>query len=473
MKWVFVWALVLFTAGCSGLRGQARDLYEQGAYREAIQTYEAILQQDPNDAEALAGLKKARTTFIDKKLIEVRKARMGANRQLALDTLLEICQLENAWSYYPGGPMANTQEEESAEAMRFVETQVGDSITKERPLFGLYLLTHYKPIFSGSFTGRREYLLRGLHKAGKKQCDGLARQETPTQPYYSEFVRKVCVAWGLPGQGKATGAAAKRATLYKALSVQSAITGFPEPYQRAMRSALDRAFRETPWFDPKGARTLSLNLHGRFHLEHQREREHRVHGYTVQVPYTAYEEVTKTRQVPYTDSFSKQTRYRTETYSEQQPVTRTQSIPRTQNYDGIAHHQELEWRAQGDLKLASLSRTLLLDATSEKEGFEHHWNLPNIGLYPEKADLEDPDAWVRHHAERLASDLRAQSDDVWENLYCQPQATDPTLVATGDLVHRCLRLRVQSPPDFASAWYDKFVGLSVEQAHELLKLSEL
>lgn len=489
MKFLFAAALALTLVGCSGLRGKADSLYEKGAYFEAIQTYEAALQQNGRDEEALAGLKKARGMYLDKKLIEVRKARLATNRQLAIDTLLELVKNETQWDFFPGGAVAVTQEEESIESMRFVEAQMNDAVTKDRPLWGLYLLNHYQPIFSGSLSTRREMLLRGLTKVGVKQCENLARAESPAQPYFSEFVRKVCTAWGRTDKGKTSGRVGKRAALYRAVRVEPQIAGFSRAYRAALSGALENAFQQTPWFDPEGARILNLNLAGDFRLIHETRPEARVHGYSVQVPYTDYEQVTKHRQVQYQEYVDNcrydtvthsnvcnprsETRYRTETYTEQEPVTRYRSEPRSQRYDGIQHHQSIDLLAQGNLNLGKLAKPLRLQGTVQKDGFEHHFNMPSVGLSPQDPDLVDPEAWVRHQSELLGSDLRALADDLWIGQYCQPMNAEPTLVATGDNVHRCLRLTFKNPPAFADAWYGRFFGLNVAQADELLKLSDL
>jgi hypothetical protein len=483
-------AVVAITlAACSGLRGKADALYEKGAYFEAIQTYEAALQQNGRDEDALAGLKKARGMYLDKKLIEVRKARLGTNRQLAIDTLLELVKNEAQWDFFPGGAIAVTQEEESIEAMRFVEAQMNDSVTKDRPLWGLYLLNHYQPIFSGSLSTRREMLLRQLSKVGVKQCENLARNESPSQPYFSELVRKVCTAWGVADKGKTAGRLGKRAVLYRAIRVEPQIAGFSRAYRAALSSSLENAFQQTPWFDPEGGQILNLNLTGEFRLIHETRPEVRIHGYSVQVPYTDYQEVSKTRQVAYQEYVDgchydavtnanvcnprQETRYRNETYTEREPVTRYRSEPRSQRYDGIQHHQSLDLLAQGELRLGKLSKPLRLQGAAQKDGFEHHFNLPNMGLTPADPDLLDPEAWIRHHSEILGSDLRAQAEELWIGQYCQPMNAEPTLVATGDNVHRCLRLTYKSPPAFADAWYGRFFGLNVAQADELLKLSDL
>ncbi len=464
--------LVALLSACSGLRGRADDLYAQGAYRAAIETYEAALLEEPRNEKALAGLKRARTTFIDKTLIEVRMARFAGNLRLALDLLLEIVTAEAKWAYAPVGAVATTQSEESQEALRYIEAQVMDAIRRERPLGGLYLLTHYQPIFSGELSGRHAFLVDDLtRRAGARQCRTLAKIQTAKYPYFSEFVRKVCTAWGMSDQGKASLLNAKRAELYRGVKVAANVDGLPAPYRSGIDAALENALESSPWFDPKGGRILTVVLDGKFQLEHQKNPEHRFHGYTEQVPYTDYEEVTKTRQVPVV--VNDVTTYQTEFYSEREPVTRYHHVPRSQPYDGVYHRQSLEFRAGGTLTLNKISKPLRIDGSTHREGFEHHWNMPAIGLHSERPHLEDPETWVRQQAERLGSDMSVSANDIWDSLYCESVSGEPTLIATGDQVHRCLRSRLKLPPAFVEAWYSRFMGLSAREADRLLHFSDL
>ncbi len=465
--------LALFLLGaCSGLRGKADDLMGQGNYWEAVQMYSAALEQDARDEAALVGLRKARNAYIDKKLIEIRMARLGGSQQLALDFLLELSANEKSWDTYPLAHVGITQEEENSEAFKFVESQVRESIKGERPLRGLYLMTHYRPIFAGSLLGHYESLMKELHAAGQSQCRSLSRIESPKQPYFSEFVRKVCVTWGIPNKGKTSGQIAKRGELYRGVRIAANIEGLPTKYQGALQGAVQKAFEQTPWYDPHGQKSVILDLVGNYRYDHDKLQEQRVHGYSVRVPYTDYETVTKYREVPYATNKNK-IEYRRESYTEQQPVTRYRSEERYKPYFGVNHRQEIEFRLQGELKLAGLEKPVRLDGRTEKQGFEHHWNMPNIGLRPESPDLEHPETWVKQQVEIMGSDLKASAGEIWDSLFCEPMAAEPTLLATGDQVHRCLRSRLENPPQYASVWYEKFFGVNVAQANELLNLTDL
>jgi peptide deformylase len=453
-KLVFLFAF-LSLLGCSGLRGKADTLFEKGAYREAIEVYNAALAENPRDERVVASLKKARTQFLDHRLIETRKARLAGNSNLALEILMELVTLQNEWSFYPKGALANTQEEETQEALLYLEQKVAQAKSKDRPLFALYLLQHYQPILEGPLSSRREYLLRQLRTDGKKQCSALSRTLSNHQPYYSEFVQKVCSAWGIWNTAKKP-VLSKQTELYRKLNVAFLIRGMPASLKASLKSTLEKSFEESPWFDSAGSRVLAVTLKGDFLQTQTRTPENRVHGFHVEIPYTTYE-----------------TTVLSNGETKQRPITRFRSDPRFQTYNGWNLTQELALHVQTQLSLAGNQRPLNFERRTSQQGFEHHWNLPQIGLHPESVSLENPQSWVEQQAIFLGADFLRTSEEIWDQLYCEQTAPETTLMSTGDQVHRCLRYRHSNPPDFANIWYEKFFGLTVAQANELLKLADL
>jgi hypothetical protein len=452
----------LLLSACSGLRGRAQSLYEKGAFREAVETFELAVKENPQDEEAHAGLGKARTSFIDKRLIDARMANLSGNALVALDTLLEVATAERQWNYVPGGKLGGTQEEESTEALRFLEKETASAIKRERPLWALYLLSHYAPVFTGSHSAAFNALQNQVNKKGARQCGELSKLEAKDKPFFSLFVRKVCTAWGNPNTG-GKAAAERNRELFRQVHVTSRVHGLSKEFTAIFKTKLERALEQTPWFSPQGRSTLELVLEGNFSESLNKIPERRVHGYSVKEPYTDYENVEKTVI----------TRNGQKKYTERQPITRFRDVPRTQPYNGWLVQQWLEVHIESPLQLSSQSRTLRLEDRFSAEGFEHQWNLPDIGLRPQTAEVKDSREWVSDQAAKLSDSLVQTAKELWEQEFCAPVASEPTLIATGERVHRCLRGTLENPPLFASQWYERFFGLTAAQANELLSLNEL
>src|SRR5262249_53312675 len=142
--------------------------------------------------------------------------------------------------------------------------------------------------------------------------------------------------------------------------------------------------------------------------------------------YTAYENVTRNRQVPYTE-YDYQcdsqnncrnvpvTRYRTDYYEETVPVTRYRDVPHSQAYDGYNRYQLLALSVNGETNYAVTKKPISFADRSEKSGFEHDWNMPDIGLHPQSAGLPDPLDWLKEEVGNLGRTWGAQATDTWQD----------------------------------------------------------
>ncbi len=96
--------------GCSTLHKTAEEMMDKESYDDAIRTYETILKRSPNDTDAIAGLRSAKEKYLDKRLIEIRLARIGNNHEQSWDMLLDLVKRERVWNFYPTGKVTFSQE---------------------------------------------------------------------------------------------------------------------------------------------------------------------------------------------------------------------------------------------------------------------------------------------------------------------------------------------------------------------------
>jgi hypothetical protein len=237
------------------------------------------------------------------------------------------------------------------------------------------------------------------------------------------------------------------------------------------------------WYDPKGSHVSRVKVTGLFVPKHDKELVNQVHEYTIQVPYTAYVPVMKTRQVPYQTTQYQcvynynvgnicgnvpVTAYRTEFYSENEPVTLYQTVPKTLPYQAYKHYQTLILTLDGKAEIHGAQIPFNLAEKSDATGMEHDWNRPEIGLYPKKPNLPDPLEWVKGNLSSFASDFATNTDNLWEKLYCKPSPKGRSTASSSEQIHRCLRLKHSSPPEFIANWYKRTLGVSLEEAKTLI-----
>jgi hypothetical protein len=183
-------------------------------------------------------------------------------------------------------------------------------------------------------------------------------------------------------------------------------------------------FAKLPGTMPMLKKKLPLGVNGTFNRQHSEQVETLIHNYSVMEPYTAYEEVKKTRTVPYSDfqmqcyydsknqsqcSQNPVTKYRQEEYSETEARTRYREVPRTFPYSATRHRQIVELSLDGRLDFAAESQNIGLQEKYEKAGYRHDHNRPAIGLKPSDPGLVDPNVWFRDQAKAFSGKIRSQS----------------------------------------------------------------
>lgn len=258
--------------------------------------------------------------------------------------------------------------------------------------------------------------------AGNAQCRALRKSVPKTSIYFAQFVERYCAVWEGTSPSRRPRPSQEG---YRSLVVDNRITGLPPAFQKQIRRALQKQFEGTPWYNPRSARPLPLTLSGEFVLDHSRFPTEKVRGYGWKG-----------------------------------------DAPLVQSYDGWNHHQVLEFYTRGEVAFP-VRTTVQHEAQAVRQGFEHHWDVPQIGLAPQSAGLEDPEKWIRTQAEILAKNFRHEADAAWDRQFCESLPRENTLIASGEAVHRCMLLH-QDPPSPVDAWYEQFLGLNHAEAAALL-----
>jgi len=280
--------IVTLLSACNSLHGNAKILMEGEDYGEAAKVYSQILEQDPQDAKAIVGLKKARVGWIDRKLIDVRMLRLAEQSVAATDLLREIIEREREWKFYPEGAVQYTQEEETRFAEHFIAAQVDAWLAKRLLLQARAFLAHYQPIFATSVRVKTYEVLRSrMTQSATEQCREESQSLSPALPHWAAFIKQYCESWGVslnPGFDLAKQLALP---LYNAIEVVGNADTIPQALQAQGKQRLTEEFQRTAWYDSQATNALSVAVSAGFENDHSKTVEHTVHSYTVQVPYTA------------------------------------------------------------------------------------------------------------------------------------------------------------------------------------------
>jgi len=476
---------LLFLTACANLKKRAQEQESAGNYDEAANLYERALKSNPKDPELATGLKSARDGVLSKRLIAVRQARLAGNQEQALNLLLETVQKEQAWGHPPRAAVAFTQNEETSFAFPFVNSKVKSAIDAKFPLQAEYWHRRYSAVFqSQEIQAKYTGLELAIAKSGKESCKHFLSLQKPQHPYFGDFAKSYCAHWGEPGKDLSRENEQKLSELYQSVAISGAVSNLPAEQQLSLQNELQSALEASPWFDVHGKKKVQITLQGNYTILHQKDLVNQVHQYPAQEPYEDFETVTRSRSVPYQASESRLdpatgkltsvmvTKYRDESYTEQQKVVRYRSVTRHYPYNAIKHTQHLELAMALNAGIGPKGFATDLSDKADREGYQHDLNVVEVGLRPVRPDLVDPVQWIKGDFQKLRAQFLEKSTAEWVSLYCTPDAGSADLASSGDRIHKCTRAKLATAPSFIGEWYEKNLGVNVQVAQELLALQK-
>lgn len=468
--------------GCSSVQDQAQTAYEQGSYDKAALLFEQARQENPSDPEVLEGLARSRNRIVEGELKQVHSLRLSGKEEEAAAFMLKIINSERTWKLNVEPGILLRQDEELVHIRKYVESSAGQYVNRRYPLAALAYLGNYENIYSGSLQQYSE-IKEKIIAAGVKTCNDFRKPIHTGLPYYAAFADRYCALWGVAAaHPNAAREAFRRRDLIGSAKLSIKIAGMPDAILSRYEESIRAAIQKIPWYDEKAPGKLQLQLSGTLEHHVSQTKENRSHAYTVQEPYTAFETVVKTRQVPYSAlenqcvydysgnmacALVTVTKYRPDMYTEQVPVTKFREVPKTQPYEGTQYRQSLGLSLQGTLKIGKRSAPLGFAERANHQDFEHNWNMPDIGLTPHHAQLLDAGEWFAGQARGIGDMVIRVSRDAWKAAFCTPGGKT-SMPELGERVHKCMAGGHTGAP-FVNAWYEKHLGLSIEQAMAYLK----
>ena len=476
-----LFSIIFLISACTTPQQRAEKLMQNEAFEEAALVYEQIIAKNPKDAEAAVGLRRAREKTIDTKLIQVRMSRLGGNDQNAADMLLKIILNENQWQLYPSGKAQYTQEEEKDFSLGYLTRKIEKANSDQFPLLSLFILKKFAPIFDGAQSKRMSVLQAKTKSRGLDICKKLVALRRRELPYFSLWVKDFCGTFSNDSTEAASFQVEQLKGLFSQVSLKGNIEGLSQSDYAGLQQALLEGLKTSVWYDPKGANRAEVRLDGSFSNDHTTQSIQQFHSYTIQEPYTDYELQTRSREVPYTDTEARidpysgrlehqsVTKYRSEFYQESIPVTAYRNVPMSQPYGAIQHRQVLLLALSGEVNFGENHWILSFNERSDQSGIEHHVSMPDIGLFPKSLNLPNPTTWLKGQTQNVKSAFEKKSSELWDSLYCRP-SDGSSIAASGEQVLKCGRNRSKQPPEFVLKWYQDNLGVTPEQANEVMKL---
>lgn len=302
-----------------------------------------------------------------------------------------------------------------------------------------------------------------ITKSGKQKCSVLKKQHE-NKPFLASFVSQFCHYFNPASKFTST----VSSVLYAKMAMETSITNINSTYATGLNASMDRELKTTPWFHPEAKKEMRVKLTGEYNWKTKSNYIQQAHDYTEKVPYTDYETVSKTREVPYSayENGTYITKYRTESYQEREPVTKYRSVSRVYEYEALKKSLEISLNLSGMIYVEKDNFPFFFQKNVGEEKILHDYNLPKIGLYPQRKDVSNPMDRFEALGNALALQFKTDLNAIWEKSFCSlPGKRD--FASVGENVTRCRKLE-NYPAFFVDNWFENQFGVTAKRTQELI-----
>ena len=369
---------------------------------------------------------------------------------------------------------------------------IHEVILTNKILLALDLYRKFKDLFIDIHSNDLQNLSLKINKSGINKCNKY-RNKAAGNGFYNLYVEKYCQTFGERYRGIAS---IKNFTqdLFAHIKIKLDIKNLPRELHQVFLDKILNDFRNSVWYHPEAKKVASFNGTGNFIIDSKTFPKVKVHEYSVKIPYTAYESVMKTRQVPYkspeykcvtsypssgygTDYSSPiqtcgtvyVTRYRSEFYFVNEPVTKYRKESRTFSYNAVEIHSSLYLSVTGKLLLGKEAVPISLMDRLVESDYKSTISMPEIGLHPHDAGITEPIQWLNEKSDELLSEVGDKLSKTWNFKYCDLNNEKINQERYLDSVLKCMR----STGDyygFVNDWFLSETGLSAKQALVYVKI---
>lgn len=449
----FVLLTLLALVSCSSAKKRAIELSEKGQFEESVREFEKALKDDPKDAEALEGMKKAQEMAINNRLVQLRNFRNSNEHIRALDSLKDLVELQKKWNYKQDVNSAAFQGKEAALLWNPFKTEVAARIKKGHALAAASMYNDFKDIFAFTPKGELEGERVKIFAAGKKSCRAFS--DSVSYPYLSSFHNRYCAYFGVDKISKVA-----YTNVFNTLNFTIEFGGLPEnTWKFELINKMSASFTESPWYLKTSTKALPVAYTGSFIRKTDSQLVPQMHEYWDKETYTTHESVKKTRV---------NTIGQLEEYYTTEPVTKERDVRKVFSYSATKLSQTIDMQIKTEIDVVNEKHNFEVEKDFNESIIVHDYNMPNIGLHaPEKQKLQSPGVIWGKWSGDIAEVFKSKLLKIWENEYCVlPENQAHSSVSENVL--RCRRLASAKNSDFVNTWFLNNYGIPNSTVEKVL-----
>lgn len=467
--------------GCASLTQQGYNALEAGQYEKALTLFQQASSKNPQDGDAMEGLRKAQQEWINRKLIDVRLLRLSDNLRDSESLLLDIINKENEWQVFPSGVAFSTQKEEIQLFSKRVEERVEKLVQEKNPISAQVEFNKNHFILGEARSKNLSLLKNKIYSQGLRFCSNTYKALQSTEYYTLDWLKRTCAIWEVSLKNKPL---KNSVALFKKITPKSALAPLDKDLQERLSTDIQSAFLQSKWYDPKGTAILELSIHGNFEKNYKETPVSRMALYTVQVPYKeTYKRVKSPQTKSNADSIlttlallSGSSSTSGETVVDNLDGTESVTVTKYRAEERKHYYQATEIQAEKSLKGK-------IEATLDKQGFSLDFqrkysllkdrsreNFPDAGLTPTNpVAISDAD-WIGSISKEIVTDVSDQLQKSWLDRFCS--ATTKQELSERELHHRCAFQVTSAIPESLNQYYLKTWQISFLDWQNLTRKSD-
>jgi len=494
-KYYVIIFILLSVVSCSSLKKDAEYLLENKRYREArALLLEAIPKDD--DPELLVLKKEADDGLLKELLISMRNRNVEHRYSEAMNIAHQIRKIRSEGDAHENIHGSLLEKKEVTRTYPYFSSQMNLLFKEKHPLKAKKYLLDHGVLYENIYGLRISQLRLKIESVGKEKCEQLYQKSKADSLYYKQFINSYC---SLFKSDKLHRLPKADPQLFSKIVVTGKIKKGPIS-DRAMdeiKANIRSSFKESVWYSSHSPNTAYVNLDGEFTFKEEKTEKIKVHEYSVQIPYTGYETVTKTRQESYLDFVyqcspkdttssypcnqnssgdpkcscigSQITRFRDVNYNEQVPVTKYREEIRTYNYPS----QNINFKGlislKGRLRIGRFSVPIhFYDDTSEN-WFYSKVSRPKIGLHSQNPKPNFSNEWIQSRVGSISTKVKVASNEQWNKNFCKIKLTLGNYMQHSSEVFSCIKLKGKRDP-LIKQWISYFSGMSENEFYSQLHI---
>lgn len=470
--------LASLATSCGSMSKDARKLMESGNYRDAVSLWDQVIAKDPSDAEAVFYRNLAQSQLLNEDLVTLKGLIDSRQTIPAFDQLHKFHQKRAQWGLglNPNSALYLQQQTDRL-YVRYLEL-IQQALSRDLPVRALWLERQYRALIATPPNEDERKLQQDLQARGERRCATLEK-ESAAMPSLRQYAAVYCRKFGRTVAMPAALEQKRLAGLARLGDIRVEVESLtPSESTRLSQRLVDES-RKLARFSPFGKRAESLSVTGQFSLQVSERTVPLSHSYSVSIPYTDYELVTRYKSIPYTaieehcnvDATrcwnETVTRYRQEEEKESVAVTKTRHEPRVYEFQGSETTQKLRLQIVLVHSGAGSTQRFPFEQTLEERATSHRLQLPDIGLQPQELKLIPKENWLEQQYARLATQFYNSEVDRWKREHCASADAAKKWMRFERALH-CIRQREGRDLAWIKQVIDDHEGLELAQISEIL-----